>query len=135
VINFAICGFGFMGSTHARCLAGRSDARLCAIVDDNLSNLESADREGNLIQCVRKQCWPDECDPESSLEAVELAICLGNEQAAEDASGRSTLRSCPSSDTTNASPPLRAFNCSILYGERVRSFRNGNRQEALPFIP
>jgi len=48
VINFAICGFGFMGSTHARCLSGRSDARLCAIADNNLSNLESAEREGNL---------------------------------------------------------------------------------------
>jgi predicted dehydrogenase len=26
------------------------------------------------IQCVRKQRWPDECEPESSLEAVELAL-------------------------------------------------------------
>jgi len=62
VINFAICGFGFMGSTHARCLAGRSDARLCAIADNNLSNLESADREGNLSMNA----------PEARLDGVSL---------------------------------------------------------------
>ena len=62
MINFAICGFGFMGSTHARCLAGRSDARLGAIVDNNLSNLESADREGNLAMKA----------PEVRLEGVRL---------------------------------------------------------------
>ena len=48
MIHFAICGFGFMGSTHARCLAGRSDARLSAIVENNLSNVRSVDKGGNL---------------------------------------------------------------------------------------
>lgn len=62
MINFAICGFGFMGSTHARCLAGRPDARLCAIADNNLGNLGSAEREGNLSMQA----------PEVRLDGVSL---------------------------------------------------------------
>jgi predicted dehydrogenase len=62
VINVAICGFGFMGATHARCLAGLSQVRLRAIADKDLVNLQSAGRGGNLATTVS----------ELSLDGVSL---------------------------------------------------------------
>jgi predicted dehydrogenase len=47
-MNFAICGFGFMGSAHAQCLTGRTDARVEAIVDINLRSVAQGEKGGNL---------------------------------------------------------------------------------------
>jgi Oxidoreductase family, NAD-binding Rossmann fold len=50
--------------------AGKHDCRSMTLEEDPLDGyLREIEY---FIQCVRKHSWPDECDPESSLEAVEL---------------------------------------------------------------
>jgi predicted dehydrogenase len=82
MINIAICGFGFMGSAHARCLMNQADARLCAIVESDPGRLASAGTEGNLslnganisLENVRLH---RDLDPVLSDENIDVVdICL-----------------------------------------------------------
>jgi predicted dehydrogenase len=53
MINVAICGFGFMGSAHARCVRDLTDARLSAIVETDTHRFDIAGKEGNLALNAR----------------------------------------------------------------------------------